>query len=193
MVRIFFEDAPKVLDDMDELSQQVGLCPELAGGDNLDYKHQQSVGPHDDQEHLERLLQGEEGVEGVGGRGGNISVAPPVQLSPPDALVQASQLDCVIGILVAVNGPEYCSSNDKTNYLTSIPYPEWNFLSSPMVEYIGESKEGHKEHHHGQHAAKSPEESPGPHDQLGGHREESFVDFDCLQVEVDTSLHAPNN
>ena len=139
MVRIFFEDAPKVLDDMDELSQQVGLGPELGGGGHLDYQHQQSVGPHDDEEHLERLLQGEEGVEGVEGRGRHISVAPPVQLSPPDALVQGSQLDCVIGILVAVNGPEYCSSNDKTNYLTSIPYPEWNLLSSPMVEDIVKS------------------------------------------------------
>ena len=28
MVRIFFEDAPKVLDDMDELSKQIGLSPE---------------------------------------------------------------------------------------------------------------------------------------------------------------------
>ena len=52
---------------MDELSQQVGLGPELGGGGHLDYEHQQSVGPHDDQEHLECLLQGEEGVEGVGG------------------------------------------------------------------------------------------------------------------------------
>ena len=96
MVRIFFEDAPKVLDDMDELSQQVGLGPELGGGGHLDYEHQQSVGPHDDQEHLERLLQGEEGVEGVGGRGGHIRVVPPVQLIPLHTLIQSSQLNCVI-------------------------------------------------------------------------------------------------
>ena len=75
---IIFEDIPKVLDDVDELSQQVGLGPELGGGGHLDYQHQQSVGPHDDEKDLERLLQGEEGVEGVGGRGGNISVAPSV-------------------------------------------------------------------------------------------------------------------
>ena len=85
---------------MDELSHNVGLGPELARGGHLDYQHQQSVGPHDDEEHLERLLQGEEGVEGVGGRGGNISVVPPVQLSPPHASVQSSQLDRVIGILI---------------------------------------------------------------------------------------------
>ena len=94
------------------------------------------MGPHDDQEHLERLLQGEESVKFVVGCG---VVAPPVQLAPPDALVQSSQLDCVIGILVAVNGPEYRISNDKTNYLTLIPYPEWNLLRSPMIEDIGES------------------------------------------------------
>ena len=81
---------------MDELSHQVGLGPELAGGGHLDYEHQQSVGPHDKEEHLEGLLQGEEGVESVGGRGGHISVAPPVQLAPPYALIQSSQLDCVI-------------------------------------------------------------------------------------------------
>ena len=97
MVRIFFEDAPKVLDDMDELSEQVGFSPELGGGGHLDYEHQQSVGPHDDQEHLERLPQGEEGVEGVGGRGGHIGVAPAVKLTPLHALVQSSQLYCVIG------------------------------------------------------------------------------------------------
>ena len=62
-----------------------------------------------------------------------------------------------------------------------------------MVEDIVKSPEGHKVDHHGQHAAKSPEESPGPHNQLGSHWEESFVDFDCLQVEVDTSLHAQYN
>ena len=62
MVRIFFGDAPKVLDDMDKLSHQVGPVSELGGGGYLDYQHQQSVGPHDDQEHLECLLQGEEGV-----------------------------------------------------------------------------------------------------------------------------------
>ena len=78
MVWMFFEDAPNVLDDMDELSHQVGLGPELAGGGHLDYEHQQSVGPHDKEEHLEGLLQGEEGVESVGGRGGHIGVAPPV-------------------------------------------------------------------------------------------------------------------
>ena len=92
---------------MDELSHQVGLGPELGGGGHLDYEHQQSVGPHDDQEHLECLLQGEEGVEGVGGRGGNISVVPPVQLSPPHALVQSSQLNYVIGILSVWDVPEY--------------------------------------------------------------------------------------
>ena len=105
MVRIFFEDIPKVLDDMDDLSHQVGLSPELGGGGNLDYQHQQTVGPHDDEEHLECLLQGEEGVEGVGGRGGNICVAPPVQLTPSHALVQSSQLNCVIsrGFFFSVN------------------------------------------------------------------------------------------
>ena len=107
MVRIFFGDAPKVLDDMDKLSQQAGLGPELAGGGHLDYQHQQSVGPHDDEEHLKCLPQGKEGVEGVGGRVGHIGVAPPVQLTPPDALVQSSQLDCVIRILYAWDGPEY--------------------------------------------------------------------------------------
>ena len=80
MVRIFFEDAPKVLDDMYELSHQVGLGPELAGGGHLDYEHQQSVGPHDDQEHLEGLPQGEEGVEFVVGWVGHIrvGVVPPI-------------------------------------------------------------------------------------------------------------------
>ena len=102
------KDVPKVLDDVDELSQQVGLGSELDGGGHLDYQHQQSVGPHDDEEHLERLLQGEEGVEGVGGRGGNISVVPPVQLSPPHALVQSPQLDCVIGVCIC---PEYFPFN----------------------------------------------------------------------------------
>ena len=63
---------------MDELSHEVGLGPELGGGGHLDDEHQQSVGPHDDQEHLKCLLQGEEGVEGVGGRGGHSGVAPPV-------------------------------------------------------------------------------------------------------------------
>ena len=92
---------------MDELSHKIGLGPELAWGGHLDYQHQQSVGPHDEEEHLERLLQGEEGVEGVGGRGGHISVVPPVQLFPPHALVQSSQLDCVIGILVVIKGPEF--------------------------------------------------------------------------------------
>ena len=106
--RDIFYDIPKVLDDVYELSQQVGLGPELTGGGHLDYEHQQSVGPHDDEEHLEPLLQGEEGVEGVGGRGGNISVVPSVQLSPPHALVQSSQLNYVIGILVAIiEGPEF--------------------------------------------------------------------------------------
>ena len=80
MVRVFFKDVPKVLDDMDELSHNVGLGPELARGGHLDYQHEQSVGPHDDEEHLECLPQGEECVEGVGGRGGNIRVGviPPV-------------------------------------------------------------------------------------------------------------------
>ena len=105
MVRIFFGDAPKVLDDMDKLSQQAGLGPELGGGGHLDYQHQQSVGPHDDEEHLERLLQGEEGVEGVGGRGGKISVAPPVKISPPHALIQSSQLDFSIRIFKTISTP----------------------------------------------------------------------------------------
>ena len=104
---IIFEDVPKVLDDMDEFSHQVVLGPELGGGGHLDYQHQQSVGPHDDEEHLERLPQGEEGVEGVGGRGGHIGVVPSVQLSPMYASIQSSQLDCVIRILYAWDGPEY--------------------------------------------------------------------------------------
>ena len=97
----------QVLDNMDELSKQVLSCSEFPGGGNLDNEHEQSVGRHDDEEHLERLLQGEEGVEGVGGRGSNISVAPPVKLTPAHALVQSPQLNCVIGILVSLKGPEY--------------------------------------------------------------------------------------
>ena len=79
-VRIFFEDIPKVLDDVDELSNQVGLGPELPGGGHFDYEHQQSVGPHDDEEHLKRLPQCEEGVEGVVGWVGHIrvGVVPPI-------------------------------------------------------------------------------------------------------------------
>ena len=93
---------------MDKLSKKKFSCPELFGGGHFDNEHGQGVGPHDDKEHLERLLQGEEGVEGVGGRGGHISVVPPVQLSPPHALVQSSQLNYVIGILVAIiEGPEF--------------------------------------------------------------------------------------
>ena len=84
---IIFEYVPNVLDDVDELSQQVGLGPELGGGGYLHYQHQQSVGPHDNEEHLECLLQGEEGVEGVVRRDVNIGVAPPVQFSPAHALV----------------------------------------------------------------------------------------------------------
>ena len=96
------------MSNMDELSDEVTLGPEFPGGGHLDYQHQQSVGPHDDEEHLERLLQGEEGVEGVEGRGRHIGVAPPVQLIPPHALVQSSQLNYVIGILVAIiEGPEF--------------------------------------------------------------------------------------
>ena len=92
---------------MYKLSHQVGPVSELGGGGYLDYQHQQSVGPHDDEEHLERLLQGEEGVEGVGGRSGHIGVVPPVKISPPHTLVQSSQLNCVIGILIAFQGPEF--------------------------------------------------------------------------------------
>ena len=74
---------------MDEFSKRMFSCPELARGGNLDYQHHQSVGPHDDKEHLERLSQGEDGVESVGGRGGQVwvRVVPPVQVTPNNYLV----------------------------------------------------------------------------------------------------------
>ena len=47
-----------VMSNMDELSDEVTLGPEFPGGGHLDYQHQQSVDRHDDEEHLECLLQG---------------------------------------------------------------------------------------------------------------------------------------
>ena len=144
IVRIFLEDAPKVLDYVDELPHQVGLGPELGGGGHLDYQHQQSVGPHDDEEHLERLLQGEEGVEGVGRWGSRgqvrVGVAPPVQLTPPHALVQSTQLDSVVWIFVTISTPtEFLTVNCMLTHIKSIPYQEWYLLRPPVVEDIVKS------------------------------------------------------
>ena len=93
---------------MDKLSQQVGLGPELGGGGHLDYEHEQSVGPHDDQEHLECLPQGEEGVEGVGGWVGSsrVSVVPSVKFTPWNKLLQTQQLNLVLWILIKFKGPD---------------------------------------------------------------------------------------
>ena len=68
----------QILDNMDKFPKQVALCPELPRGGNLDNEHGQSVDTHDDQEHLEWLSQGKEGVEGVGRRGGHPGVVPSV-------------------------------------------------------------------------------------------------------------------
>ena len=47
---------------MDKLSKHVVLGPELSAAGYLDNEHGQGVDPHNDQEHLECLPQGEEGV-----------------------------------------------------------------------------------------------------------------------------------
>ena len=95
----FLKDFPKALYNMYELSKHVALGPELPGAGNLGNEHGQGVDPHDDQEHLECLSQGEEGVESVRRRGGHVGVVPPVQLLPIDALVKSTQLNSVFGIL----------------------------------------------------------------------------------------------
>ena len=83
---------------MDKLPKHVALGPELPGAGNLGNEHGQGVGPHDDQEHLECLPQGEEGVEGVGGWVGSsrVSVVPPVKFTPWNILVQTQQLNLVL-------------------------------------------------------------------------------------------------
>ena len=88
----------EVLDHVDQLPNQVPPCSELPGGGELDDEHGQGVGHHDDQEHLECLPQGEEGVEGVGGWVGSsrVSVVPPVKFTPWNILVQTQQLNLVL-------------------------------------------------------------------------------------------------
>ena len=76
---------------MDKLSKHVALGPELPGAGNLGNEHGKGVDPHDDQEHLECLPQGEEGVQCVGRRDSRghvwVGVVPPVQLTPQHSLV----------------------------------------------------------------------------------------------------------
>ena len=98
----------EVLDHVDQLPNQVPPCSELPGGGELGDEHGQGVGHHDDQEHLECLPQGEEGVEGVGGWVGSsrVSVVPPVKFTPWNKLLQTQQLNLVIWILIKFSGPE---------------------------------------------------------------------------------------
>ena len=76
---------------MDKFPKHVALGPELPGAGNLGNEHGKGVDPHDDQEHLECLPQGEEGVQCVGrwdSRGHIwVGVVPPVQLTPQHSLV----------------------------------------------------------------------------------------------------------
>ena len=76
---------------MDKLSKHVVLGPELSAAGYLDNEHGKGVDPHNDQEHLECLPQGEEGVQCVGrwdSRGHVwVGVVPPVQLTPQHSLV----------------------------------------------------------------------------------------------------------
>ena len=169
----------QVFRNMDDFGGKILQISKPSRGEHFDGEDDEELNGHQDEEDTNVLHNSKSCIEG------NlwslwilrICIVPSVQLFPVDGLVEAVQVDDVIGGLIQFSSFGLLQSGF-----------EWDLLSLEVVEDVEESKAGGEEGDHGDDSSEDTHERPEDDGEFGFHQDEDFLAQHQVYVREDCTF-----